>query len=825
MARAVAKQATFARGVASGKLHGRNDLDLYFSALRDGKNYVVDGHGILEKRPGTMFIASTKDDGEAVFIPFAYSTTQAYVLEFGEEYVRAFSDYAAVLDGGSEFEETTPYTIEEARVLSYVQSNDVLFLVHENHAPARLIRTSASTFALSTFDTYDGPYEDTNTDPDSLMALTTSGSDRLLTSSGANATEFTADMVGRWIRLQTTNTDGDDNELGDEFLWDFFQITEYVSSTQVKVNSTGGDVTTATTFFRLGAFYEGSWPQAVTLQSGRLVLAKGNTVYWSKPYDFNNFAPGEHTVNGGATNSAGPSSAIIAVIDSGLTQTGAISRINWMQPYDFQLIIGTPSGVLTAQASSLGDALQPDNVVIRKQDARGTSDCLPVNVADSLLFAHVTGRRLQGIYAKDTYGRLGAQDLSLGADTLITGRIRQIAWQDYPHGIAWVCMTDGRWLSLTLQPEEKIQGMFPQQLGGRFVNGGKVEHPHVESLCVIPSPDGEKTDLWLLVKRTIDGATVRYVEVMRPFWVSGTDPRDAWFLDCALKYDGNDDETKLLALSEPAEGGPNASWTVTLSGFTTTEFDLSGKLSIYDGRRWHRGTVTEITDSTHMEWLPAAPNAPPAASDGVRWFWDSDNEEWTQPEEDAVYDRGSATYEQPETTSGIWQWSKAVDDFSGIDHLEGEEVQALIDGYPSLKSDVSSGAITPGGEGSIVLIGLPYNSDGTLLPLTVGSQKGDASNSQRPIYSLEIQVFETWGLQSGTGVPSDYQRKWQFFEDTVFPQPFAEGEPPLMFTGIKPFARDSQGSVDDPKAAFRHASPLPCFVLSVISRFNQSDGR
>src|SRR5687768_6040555 len=110
-------------------------------------------------------------------------------------------------------------------------------------------------------------------------------------------------------------------------------------------------------------------------------------------------------------------------------------------------------------------------------------------------------------------------------------------------------MMDGRLNALSLQPEEKIQGWIPQQMGGQFINQGAIEHPHVEAVLSLPAPDGKRDDVWKIVKRTIDGVERRYVEVGRTFWKKGGDVRDSWYLDSALRYDGNDDLAKTITIT------------------------------------------------------------------------------------------------------------------------------------------------------------------------------------------------------------------------------------------------------------------------------------
>ena len=77
-----------------------------------------------------------------------------------------------------------------------------------------------------------------------------------------------------------------------------------------------------------------------------------------------------------------------------------------------------------------------------------------------------------------------------------------------------------------------------------YVLGTK--HAVVESVVVIPGADGsgqtkdssERDEVWLIVKRTINGATKRYVEFFELDYSTGDDQEDAYYLDSMLTYDG-----------------------------------------------------------------------------------------------------------------------------------------------------------------------------------------------------------------------------------------------------------------------------------------------
>ncbi len=70
--------------------------------------------------------------------------------------------------------------------------------------------------------------------------------------------------------------------------------------------------------------------------------------------------------------------------------------------------------------------------------------------------------------------------------------------------------------------------------------------PEVESIVVIPGADGDgqvqssedRDEVWVQVKRTINGATVRYIEVFERDFETGHDQADAYYADSIITYDG-----------------------------------------------------------------------------------------------------------------------------------------------------------------------------------------------------------------------------------------------------------------------------------------------
>jgi len=93
------EQASFAGGELDPELLARRDLRRYQIGLRRCRNFVVKRSGAVTRAPGTRWIAETKGSGGVRLIPFVFSVNDSFVLEFGNLYIRFFSDQAQVDDG------------------------------------------------------------------------------------------------------------------------------------------------------------------------------------------------------------------------------------------------------------------------------------------------------------------------------------------------------------------------------------------------------------------------------------------------------------------------------------------------------------------------------------------------------------------------------------------------------------------------------------------------------------------------------------------------------------------------------------------------------
>ncbi|TRC72746.1 hypothetical protein FJV83_10140 [Mesorhizobium sp. WSM4307] len=186
-------QDVFTRGEISPRLHARASLDFYRAALARCENFVTLPHGGIRKRGGTYFAGEVKISAKKTrLIPFIFSADQAYVLEFGDLYIRVYAYGARV----GTVEVASPYLEADLFKLAYVQSADQMWIVHKDYAPKVLTRTAHTAWTLTDFAFLDGPYDEINTTPTTLTPASTGHATPRMTSATAPSGTVTDDGTG-----------------------------------------------------------------------------------------------------------------------------------------------------------------------------------------------------------------------------------------------------------------------------------------------------------------------------------------------------------------------------------------------------------------------------------------------------------------------------------------------------------------------------------------------------------------------------------------------------------------------------------------------------
>lgn len=146
-------QRSFSGGEVTPELFGRIDDGGRNSGLKSCRNFICKPHGPVENRAGFAFVRAVKDHTKRTrIIGFTYSNTQTMVIEMGEGYFRFHTQGATLMDGAAPYEIANPYAESDLFDIHYVQSADVLTLVHPNHAPRELRRMGALNWQLDSIN-------------------------------------------------------------------------------------------------------------------------------------------------------------------------------------------------------------------------------------------------------------------------------------------------------------------------------------------------------------------------------------------------------------------------------------------------------------------------------------------------------------------------------------------------------------------------------------------------------------------------------------------------------------------------------------------------
>ena len=326
-------QNNFNGGEVSPLVYGRPDLSKYQNGLKTCLNFVPLLQGPAQRRPGTAHVVEVKDSSKAVrIVRFEFNTEQAYILEFGDLYVRFIKDRGQIESGGSPVELITTYVEADLFKLQFSQSADVLYVTHPDYPPRKIERASDTSWSTTDITFIDGPYFNTNATDTTLGLSATTGSVTVTASAVTginNDTGFQTTDVGRLIRWE----DAAGN-------WTYLTITAHTSTTVVTATIDGPDAsaTTATTTWRLGIWSETTgYPATSTFHQNRLGFAGATDtpqrVDLSRTGDFENFAPTEP--DGTVADDYGATTTLSA---------DTVNSIQWIVDDEKGLVVGTVGG-------------------------------------------------------------------------------------------------------------------------------------------------------------------------------------------------------------------------------------------------------------------------------------------------------------------------------------------------------------------------------------------------------------------------------------------------------------------------------------------------
>lgn len=179
----------FTAGVLSPRLRGRVDIDKYPASLRDASNAVVMRHGGVTARPSLDYVAAIRDEAQqARLVPFVFSNTVSYIIEFGSAKIRFFKNGALVeTSPGVPYEVVTGYLPGEQFEMDYLQSGDTLIMAHPLHPLFRLRRFSDARWVFDVAPVAPGPIAELGARQNTTLTLSaaTTGAGRNVTAAAA----------------------------------------------------------------------------------------------------------------------------------------------------------------------------------------------------------------------------------------------------------------------------------------------------------------------------------------------------------------------------------------------------------------------------------------------------------------------------------------------------------------------------------------------------------------------------------------------------------------------------------------------------------------
>lgn len=551
MPRVIYNQTNFTAGEISPRVLGRVDIDRYSNAVELCENALPLIHGGVTNRYGSLFVARAKNALlKARLIPFVFSTTQAYVLEFGVGYLRFYTNNAQVLNGGFPYEIATTYTEDQLFGVDYVQAKDTMFAFHQDAAIYRIRRfaddswdAGAAPFSVLPFDEIGDQFAVSLT-----LSAATVGSGRTVTASGAT---FLASDVGRSITYQG----------GTLF------VTAYTDSTHVT-----GDISTPfpSTAVPVSAWSLTGSPQSTVTPSvkdpvGASITLTGGINTW-RTSDVGKFV----SINGGTVEITGYTSAlaVTGVIQQVLTGTTAAPPDSWTLKgavwstalgyprcgtfYQQRLCVagsrsfpdrlwGSATGLyldftigtndddafafdLTSDQSNpavhlvsgsdllpmtyggefsvrggIEKAITPTNIQVDPETTYGISSVKPFRAGKELVYVDNFGTQVLAMKyfaADDAYD---SSDLTALAEHITGPGLQDMSYARKRDPIIFGVRTDGVIAACTFSREQSVVAW------SRWTRDAVYE-----SVATIPTSTGSQT--WVLVRMTVGGNTVRYIE-------------------------------------------------------------------------------------------------------------------------------------------------------------------------------------------------------------------------------------------------------------------------------------------------------------------------
>lgn len=545
MARFTLIQTNFTAGEISPRMYGRVDIARYANGAKVVENAFPVVHGGAMRRYGTLFCSPCRyADRKAILVPYVFNTQQAYMCEFGDLYVRIhFPDGTF-----SGVELVTPYTQAMLGQLEYVQGADTMFIFHNGVPISRLRRISNTEWSFAPAPFVTKPFDERGIDFATNMTLSDGsvGTGRTLTSAASaflasdvgrevwagagvakitavtSATVATVEVLNAFPSLVNSSWSIKGSPQTPNLLSAFTPVGSTVTMTLtddgwrsadvgkfVKINSGLLEITTYTSPKVVSAIIRvaptsataspaNAWslessvwndvdgyPGTGTLFEQRLAVAGSpnfpQTIWQSRTSESLNFELG--TKDDDATSFTVSSDQINPIMHLAQVKT---------------LVALTYGGEFTI-TGGIEKPITPTNIQVKNQSVYGCNRVRPVRIGNELYFVQRAGRKLRAMAYKYDSDAYGSPDMSVLSEHITKSGVVAMSYQQEPESILFCARSDGVMATMTVDRDQDVVGWARQITDGAY-----------ESVASIPTADGDQ--VWAIVRRTINGQNVRYIE-------------------------------------------------------------------------------------------------------------------------------------------------------------------------------------------------------------------------------------------------------------------------------------------------------------------------
>lgn len=292
-----------------------------------------------------------------------------------------------------------------------------------------------------------------------------------------------------------------------------------VNSTAFTAYVSGGQIVDqATTLWTLGQWSNTTeWPRAAAFFRGRLWMFGALFANGSVPGLYTSFA-----LDTAGIVTANNSIQIPISFDQ-------VNTVQWAMALD-RLIIGCDGGEFALYEQSNQQVLGPANVQIVRQSQKRCSTVEPQLVNTTCVYVQRAGRKVLAMDYDFTIDKYRSTDMTAWAYHIGLSQLCDVSYAAEPWATIWYVRNDGTLVGLTFDREQQVYGWHRHVLGGSYQGGQAV----VECVSAMPAPDGGRDEVWLIVKRTINGQTVRSIEYLTKGYEDGDAQSSCFYVDNGL---------------------------------------------------------------------------------------------------------------------------------------------------------------------------------------------------------------------------------------------------------------------------------------------------